>query len=178
MVWIIIIVVLSAADQVIKAVVHHQLRPTDQISVIEGFFYIVRRSNTGAAWSFLANPEWGIYLLSALSIILTGVLIYLLVQVSLVRVRVCLSLVIAGSIGNLIDRIRLGAVTDYLDFHFGTYIFPTFNLADSLIVCGTLALCILLLREHQLLDALFLEKHHRKPSERREGENAKNHPDS
>jgi signal peptidase II len=178
MVWIIVIIILSASDQVIKAVVHHQLQPTDQISVIDGFFYIVRRSNTGAAWSFLANPEWGIYLLSALSIILTSVLIYLLVQVPLVRVRVCLSLVIAGSIGNLIDRIRLGAVTDYLDFHFGSYIFPTFNLADSLIVCGTLALCILLIREQSLLDALFLHKSDEKPGVGRKGENAKNNPDS
>lgn len=65
-------------------------------------------------------------------------------------------MITAGSVGNLIDRIRLKAVTDYLDFHFGRYIFPTFNLADMLIVCGTILLMIFVLIDQTLLDQPLL----------------------
>ena len=68
------------------------------------------------------------------------------------RLRACLTMIIAGSIGNFIDRVRDLAVTDYLDFHFGNYVFPTFNLADMLVVCGTLLLCLLLLTDPSLID--------------------------
>ena len=169
MVWIIIIIFLSAADQLIKAVINSSLTATDRIAVIEGFFYIINRKNSGAAWSFLAEPAWGIYLLTALSIIMTLLLAGIFLRVRVVQLRVCLVMIISGSIGNLIDRIRFLAVTDYLDFHFGSYVFPTFNLADSLIVCGTILLCILLLRDNTLVDSFFPSEKDR-TSGRRKGD--------
>ena len=158
MVITIIIILLSAAAQLIKALVRTNLTAADRVTVIDGFFSIIYRENRGAAWSFLAGPEWGIYILSGLSLIMPVVLVLLLVRVHHTGLRVCLTLIISGSIGNLIDRVRLGAVTDYLDFHFGSYVFPTFNLADSLIVGGTALLCLLLLKTPHLIDLLIPDK--------------------
>jgi signal peptidase II len=160
MVWTIIIIILSAADQLIKAIINHNLSTSDQIEVIDGFFYLVNRSNSGAAWSFLAGPKWGVYVLAAVSLLVTSMLLILLYRTRNIRLRLCLSIIISGSLGNLVDRIRLGAVTDYLDFHFGRYIFPTFNLADTLIVCGTILLCLLIIFDQTILDEIKIFGHH------------------
>lgn len=152
MVFTIIIILLSAADQLTKAVVNANLGPADRIVIIDGFFYLINRKNSGAAWSFLADPEWGIYFLIGVSLIVTLVMLYLLYRSSHVGLRISISLICGGSIGNLIDRIRFLEVTDFLDFHFGSYIFPTFNLADMLIVCGTILLGIIIIRDHNALE--------------------------
>ena len=154
MVWIIIIL-LTAFDQVFKYLVQARIELFDRIVVIDRFFYLTYRQNTGGAWSFLAHPSWGIYLLTGLSALLTIVLVVLLIRNHSLKLRSCFALIIAGSLGNLIDRVRLGFVVDYLDFHFGTYIFPTFNLADTLIVCGTLLLCFFLIKDQTLIDTIF-----------------------
>ena len=161
----------------LKAAVISSLSSVERISVIDGFFYLVLRKNRGAAWSFLAEPDWGIYLLAGTSLLVTLVLLYLLFRTRHVRLKVYLTIICAGSIGNLIDRIRYGAVTDFLDFHFGSYIFPTFNLADSLIVCGTILLCLLILRDPDVLNNLggFIKKPAQ--DDGKEGGHAANHPD-
>ena len=178
MIWTIIILVLSAADQLIKAIINKNLTPSDRIEVIDGFFYIIRRQNSGAAWSFLAEPAWGIYVLMALSLLMTLFLIWLFLRIRVTWLRVCLTLILSGSIGNMIDRIRFLAVTDYLDFHFGRYVFPTFNLADSLIVCGTILLCILLIKDQTLVDAFFPDHRKDQPKSGKDEEHAAKHPDS
>ncbi|NLB43548.1 MAG: signal peptidase II [Clostridiaceae bacterium] len=183
MVITIVIILLSAADQLIKALVRGNLTASDRIPVIDGFFYIIYRENRGAAWSFLAGPEWGIYILSGLSLIMTIVLALLLIRIRHTGLRVCLTMIISGSIGNLIDRVRLGAVTDYLDFHFGSYVFPTFNLADSLIVVGTALLCLLLLKTPHLIDLLIPDKNTKTDqsgteAEKKEEPHAPAHPDN
>jgi signal peptidase II len=152
MVYVIIIMLLTAADQAIKWIVTNQIGPTDQIPVIESFFFLVNRQNRGAAWSFLADQAWGIYVLAGVSLIVTIVMLGILLRSVNNRLKICLTIIIGGSIGNLIDRVRLLYVTDYLDFHFGNYVFPTFNLADMLVVCGTLLLCMLLLSDPSLLE--------------------------
>jgi signal peptidase II len=151
MVWLIIIILLSSADQLIKAVIRTSLTAADQLAVIDGFFYIISRKNPGAAWSFLAETPWGIYVLASFSAILSVVMIIMIFKVSNVKLKACLAIICGGSIGNLIDRIRDGSVTDFLDFHFGAYIFPTFNLADMLIVCGTILLSLLIFLDPSLL---------------------------
>ncbi len=155
MVWIIVISALSVLDQWIKGLIRSKLSLSQQIPVIDRFFYLTRRENTGAAWSFLANVSWGLAVLTVVSFILTAGLVILLVRSPAMKMRLCLSLIIAGSIGNLIDRIRYGAVTDYLDFHFGSYVFPTFNLADTLIVCGTILLGLFVMLDPPLMDTLM-----------------------
>lgn len=157
MVWTIILILLAAADQLIKAIVNQNLTASDRITVIDGFFYLINRKNRGAAWSFLANQDWGIYILAAISGIVTIALLIVLYRSHHWRLRACLTMIIAGSIGNFIDRVRDLAVTDYLDFHFGTYVFPTFNLADMLVVCGTILLSLLILLDPQVVDLIILK---------------------
>lgn len=152
MVYLFIIGLLTIADQVIKYFVIRHIGPNDLIPVIEGFFYLVNRKNRGAAWSFLADKDWGIYVLAGVSALASVIMLVILFRTGNRKLKACLTVIIGGSIGNLIDRVRLLAVTDYLDFHFGSYIFPTFNLADMLVVCGTLLLCLLLLTDPSLLD--------------------------
>ena len=152
MVWaIIVIVLLTSADQLLKLLVKTNLSPTDSMPVIDNFFYLVNRRNTGAAWSFLAGKDWGIYVLAAVSAVVTAVMLVIIWKSRHTRLKACLALIAAGSLGNLIDRVRDLAVTDYLDFHFGSYVFPTFNLADMLIVCGTILLALLILLDQSII---------------------------
>lgn len=151
MVWAIIIILCIAADQLTKAVVESSIQGMESIPVIDGFFYIIHRVNKGAAWSFLANKDWGIYLLAAISMIASILMIILIYKSSNVKLKAALSFICAGSIGNLIDRAFYKGVTDFLDFHFGSYVFPTFNVADMCIVCGTIFLGLVLIMDPSIL---------------------------
>ena len=155
MVWAIIIIVLAAADQFTKWLITQNIKPGESINVISSFFYLVNRRNTGAAWSFLADKDWRIIFLAAVSAAVTALLIYVLYRTPFKSLKIALTVLSAGSIGNLIDRVFRGSVTDFLDFHIGSYIFPTFNLADMLIVCSTAFLCIVLLKNHHIIDNPF-----------------------
>jgi signal peptidase II len=70
--------------------------------------------------------------------------IYWLVKIKDRRVRLCLSFILSGTLGNMIDRVFRGGVIDFLSFRFGTYAFPVFNVADSLLVVGVILLIIAL----------------------------------
>jgi signal peptidase II len=105
------------------------------IPVIRGFFYIVHVGNTGAAWSILSGRS---FLLAALAAA-TLAAIFLWRRALGLGARyaqVCFGLLCGGIAGNLVDRLTCGHVVDFLDFHFGTHVYPTFNLADSAICVG------------------------------------------
>jgi len=107
------------------------------IAVIPGFFYLVHVGNTGAAWSMFAGQS---VLLAALKAA-TLVAIFIWRRALGLRQRftqVCFGLLCGGILGNLIDRLWHGYVVDFLDFHFGSYIYPSFNVADSGICIGVL----------------------------------------
>ena len=157
MVWILIIAALAVADQLIKSLVVRHLPGDTYKIVIDSFFYLVNRRNTGAAWSFLADQSWGIIVLSILSAIASLVLVVLTLAIRKKRYQAVLSLMAAGAIGNMIDRVRDGGVLDYLDFHFGSYVFPTFNLADICLVVGTILLSLFVLFDKDQ-DSLFTRK--------------------
>ena len=157
MVWILIIAALAVADQLIKSLVIRHLPGDTYKVVIDSFFYLVNRRNTGAAWSFLADQSWGIIVLSILSAIASLVLVVLTLAIRKKRYQAVLSLMAAGAIGNMIDRVRDGGVLDYLDFHFGSYVFPTFNLADICLVVGTILLSLFVLFDKDQ-DSLFTRK--------------------
>lgn len=105
------------------------------IVVIEGFFHLVHVGNTGAAWSiFTGRSAW----LAGLAI-LTLAAIYIWRHSLGLRqrvVQVSFGLLCGGIVGNLVDRLLHGHVIDFLDFHFGTYVYPTFNVADAAICVG------------------------------------------
>ena len=141
-----ITLLLVCSDQLSKMLIRSALPHMSEVAVIDRFFYLFHIRNSGAAWSFLANKSWGIHLLTALSAVVSVLLIVVIKRCKPLDLRIPLVLILAGSIGNFIDRVRLGYVTDFLSFRFGSYVFPTFNIADAYIVCGMICLMITLLR--------------------------------
>lgn len=133
-------------DQLIKIIVSNNILLNDSIIVIKDFFNITYVRNIGAAFSILSGNR--------LFLILTALIALYLIYRFLIKDNklniehlITYSLLIAGIIGNLIDRIFQGYVIDYLDFKIFGYNFPIFNLADICIVIGCLLLIILTLKE-------------------------------
>jgi len=138
-------------DQVTKFLIHHSMRLHESIVVVEGLFAITYIRNPGAAFGFLANlgDQFRFYFFVTVSIaalVFLGILFYRTPREDLLT-QVGISLVVGGAFGNLIDRLRLGEVIDFLDFFIGPYHWPAFNVADSAISIG-LALLILQLFLH------------------------------
>lgn len=107
------------------------------IRVIDGFFYIVHVGNTGAAWSMFSGQG---VVLGALAVA-TLLAIFIWRRALGLRspvAQICFGLLCGGIAGNLIDRLRHGHVIDFVDLHFGSYVYPTFNVADSGICVGVL----------------------------------------
>ena len=100
--------------------------------IIPGFFNLVYVRNPGAAWGMLGGQQALLILLSIVVLILLAVFRRRVLNPTLDH-RIIFGLMIGGILGNLIDRIKLGWVTDFLDFHIGTYHWPSFNVADSAI---------------------------------------------
>lgn len=148
--WIVAAVAL-AADQATKLAIlarfpHLTYGPPAHIEVIPGFFNLVHVGNTGAAWSlFAGRSAW----LAGLALV-TLVAIYLWRRHLGLKERfaqLCFGLLCGGIVGNFIDRVWHGHVIDFLDFHFGSYIYPTFNIADSCIVIGVIGYMLWSLRQ-------------------------------
>jgi signal peptidase II len=136
-----IAVLVLAADQATKAWIRSRLpfstygEANGAIPVIRDFLYIVHVGNTGAAWSLFSGRS---YLLAALAAA-TLVAIFLgrkALGLEGRHAQVCFGLLCGGITGNLVDRILRGHVIDFLDLHFGSYVYPTFNVADSAICVG------------------------------------------
>ncbi|MEZ0316771.1 MAG: signal peptidase II [Methylophilaceae bacterium] len=111
---------------------------------ITSFFDLVRYHNEGAAFSFLAGAGgWQRLLFSAIALIASVVIIYLLRKHSQQKLFCfALALILAGALGNLYDRVTLGYVVDFLFFHYQSYYWPAFNMADSAITCGVALLLL------------------------------------
>ena len=133
---------LIGIDQIIKILVINYLKPVQYIDVLEGVLRFRYVENTGAIFgSFAAHTAF----LTVFSIILLGVTIFMLVKNKDKNklVNVCLLLMISGGIGNIIDRIRLHYVVDYIEPLFVD--FAVFNFADCLITVGAFALIFYLI---------------------------------
>jgi len=108
--------------------------------VIDGFFSLVYVMNPGAAFGFLAGaPEIFRYLFFiSITVLAILLIIYYILKSKAqdVLIVISLTLIFGGAVGNLIDRIRFGAVVDFLDFYIGTWHWPAFNAADSAISIG------------------------------------------
>lgn len=140
MVYGLVILATVAADQFSKMLVVASLALYQSVEVIPGFFNLVHVTNTGAAFSLLADfdsPWRNIFFLSVgtVAVIAMTVASYKLAGVSRLY-PLALGLISGGAIGNLIDRVRIGAVIDFLDFYLGRYHWPAFNVADSAICVG------------------------------------------
>jgi signal peptidase II len=109
---------------------------------VTSFFNLVLVHNRGAAFSFLSDAAgWQRGLFITLALAASAWIIYLLRRYRQQKLfSLALSLVLAGALGNVIDRVFFGAVVDFLDFHAYGYHWPAFNVADSAITCGAVLL--------------------------------------
>ena len=128
--------IMVLADQISKIVVRNTMSLYESIPVIPEFFHLTYVTNDGMAFGI--NFPLGIYVFSAISIIFTGFLFWYLwsIKDDEIVVRTGVALILAGAIGNLIDRIFLGEVVDFLDFMIGDFHWYVFNLADSCVTVG------------------------------------------
>lgn len=132
-------VFVTALDQLSKLLAVQFLQPHKPISVIDGFFRLTLTKNPGGAFGILSDKGSLITVIAVVvCIAVLGVLLFVGMRSSYVKAG--LILIAGGALGNLIDRLRLGYVIDFLDFR----VWPVFNLADTAIVLGT-ALVILAL---------------------------------
>ena len=151
-----ITLVIVFLDQISKNIILQKLAIGESITIINNFFYITHVRNSGAAWGFLADKTWGINILTLISIIVSLYLVYLIYLNDFIFFRVFLSLILGGSIGNLIDRVRFGNVVDFLSFKFGNYHFPVFNIADmSIVIGGVLPLIYFIFNQDKLDNIAF-----------------------
>ena len=147
--------ILFALDQVSKALVIRMIPPGGYVPVLGRFFGFSHIRNKGAAWGFLAEHACGSAFFTLIALLAAIFLIWGILRLRHRPAQFLLTMILAGNLGNLIDRLFRGSVVDFLSFHFGSYEFPSFNVADSCIVLGTVFLFILLLRQSEILDQLF-----------------------
>ena len=136
-------------DQISKWAVIRSLRVHESVPVVTGFFDLVHVRNRGMAFGIMNRPgfDFAFYFLVAASLAAVALLLvwFFRLKEDDNRLTLGLSLILGGAVGNLIDRIRLREVIDFLDFYLGQYHWPTFNIADSAITVGTFLVAICLI---------------------------------
>ncbi|HEX4948613.1 MAG TPA: signal peptidase II [Blastocatellia bacterium] len=159
--YFIIAIVVLIADQVTKAWATAKLQPIDTMEIIPNFFRFTYARNRGVAFSLFADAQFEMkWILAGISTAAAiGVLIYLWRSgVHEKRLNYALSFLLAGIVGNLIDRVRLGEVVDFIDFHwYEKYTWPTFNIADAAICVGAVLLALEMMREQKVTQAQTTE---------------------
>lgn len=147
---IFLIITIIVVDQWTKKVIVGRFNLYDTIAVIDGFFNITYVLNPGAAFGFLAkmSEQYRVVFFVLVTIIAIAIVVYLLIkEKSVLLRRYAYSLILAGAIGNLIDRITIGKVVDFFDFYIGKYHWPAFNVADISISVGVGLLILDMLME-------------------------------
>jgi signal peptidase II len=141
--WLGLSLALFLADQFTKVLILGYYRLGDS-TYVTSFFNIVRAHNTGAAFSFLASQSgWQRWLFTAIGVTAAVVIVWMLRSHAGQKLfSFALACILGGAIGNVIDRSMHGYVVDFLDFHYRTWHFPAFNIADSAITIG--AVCLIL----------------------------------
>jgi len=142
-----------ALDLVSKLLVLHYLPLGVQIPLGQGFFNLVHVHNKGAAFGLLSNwsVEFARLFFIGTTTLVLAVVGYLWWRLPRGQWQAALgySLIITGALGNLLDRLRLGVVVDFLDFYWGRYHWPAFNVADSLVCLGAGVLVWVILTEEK-----------------------------
>jgi len=143
--WLWLSLLLIAADQASKWLAISHLEYLRPVAVIDGFWNWTLVHNYGAAFSFLSDAGgWQKWFFSGLAAAVSvGMALWLrLTPRADWRNALPLALVIAGAVGNLIDRLRFGYVVDFVDWYIGRHHWPAFNVADSCIVVGAVLLVL------------------------------------
>ena len=139
--WLILAVVVALLDQFTKQMVMAKLQ-LGQMIPVTGFFDLVLVFNTGAAFSFLAeHGGWQRWFFTVLAVLISGWLLTLMHHHRHEKLLpAAFALIIGGALGNVIDRIRFGAVVDFIQWHAAGLYWPAFNVADSAITVGAILL--------------------------------------
>ncbi len=152
LVWIGLAIVAIILDQWTKWIATNHLNYADPVAVLP-FLNWTLLHNYGAAFSFLSDAGgWQLYLFTGLAAGVSLLFVFWLMRMPkhLVILPMAIALILGGAIGNLIDRVSLGYVVDFIHVYYQNSHFPAFNIADSAITLGTILL---------LIDTFFLEKH-------------------
>ena len=146
-----LISILIIIDQAIKWISRTKLTKFESYPVIDGFFHFTYVENRGAAFGMLQNKTWFFVLITLLVV---GYMIYFTKKNKNIdkKLTFVLSIITAGAIGNLIDRIWLGFVVDMFDFR-GIWQF-VFNFADICVVVGGILLIFLIIKDKEILDKI------------------------
>lgn len=151
MIYLAIIIFVIFLDQYSKYLILTHIKPLETFSLIPNFFHLTYAENTGAAFSLFSDMQ---LFLIIISVIFICVLIFFLVKIPKIKenrvINISLSFIIGGATGNLIDRMRLDYVVDFLDFRMIK--FAIFNFADMFVVCGSIILVIALLMNKNFLE--------------------------
>ncbi|CAK7000696.1 MAG: Lipoprotein signal peptidase [Peptostreptococcus russellii] len=138
----IFIVILVLLDQVSKVFMQNFLEYGNSVAILDGVFHLTYVENRGAAFGLFENMQVFFIIVAVIVTVVGLVYIHKSETSKLAKISICL--IIAGAIGNLIDRVKMGYVVDFFDFRFiWNYVF---NIADVFVVIGTLLLCIYLLK--------------------------------
>lgn len=141
--WLMLAAGIVALDQLGKWIVLATLRPGDTV-VVAPFFNWVLTFNPGAAFSFLSDAGgWQRWFFTGLALAVSAWIVFMLRRHSgEFRLSLALTLILGGALGNVIDRVRFGAVVDFVQWHVGGYYWPAFNIADSAITVGALLMIV------------------------------------
>ena len=149
--YLLFTLLLIALDQITKLLIYGYIKPHDSI-VINDFLSLSHVHNYGAAFSFLADQSgWQRYFLSGFSLVASIAIIIWMRRTDAGRLLklFALSILLAGAIGNLIDRLLLGFVIDFIDLHYQGFYWPVFNVADVLISLGVVLLIFSDIKKHE-----------------------------
>lgn len=127
------------------------MQPIGNIDIIKGFFSLTYVENRGAAFGIFKNKKF--LLVGITTAVVVAIIVFLIRNKNLNKLlRISFILIIAGAIGNLIDRVYLSYVVDYLHLYIGSvFDWPVFNIADMSVVTGTILLAVSIIFDKQLL---------------------------
>lgn len=150
--WVQFFLIVAAgllADQASKLYVDKVMSLHQSIPVLDGLFNLTYLRNRGAAFSFLSNASWRLPFFIVVTLVATVVIVVALKKMREEQrlAQAALAMIFSGAVGNLIDRIRMGEVIDFLDVYWKSYHWPAFNVADSLICVGVALVALDMLRE-------------------------------
>jgi len=147
-VCIIVSILLFFADQLSKIWVINYLKPVDSIKIIDGFLSFTYVENTGAAFGIFQGQKWLLTLIVSVVICIAFWTLYTN-KINRTIERICVTMIIAGGLGNLCDRIRYGFVVDFIDIN-QLFSYPMFNVADCFVVVGAILMVISVVFEEKI----------------------------
>ncbi|WP_374664175.1 signal peptidase II [Ramlibacter sp.] len=141
--WLGLALIILLADQFTKVLILGYYKLGDS-TYVTSFFNIVRAHNTGAAFSFLAGASgWQRWFFTGIGLVATLFILWMLRSHAQQKLfAFALACILGGAVGNVVDRLLHGYVVDFLQFHWGGWYFPAFNVADSAITVGAIGLIL------------------------------------